>query len=82
MEKKRVVVTGIGAVTPLGNDAETSWAKAKKGENGVAPLTRLNPDDFPVKIAAEVKGFDVEEYIEKKRSAQNGSLHALCYCRC
>ncbi|EUJ23738.1 3-oxoacyl-ACP synthase, partial [Listeria floridensis FSL S10-1187] len=69
--------------TPLGNDAETVMGQGqKKVENGVAPLTRLNPDDFPVKIAAEVKGFDVEEYIEKKRSAQNGSLHALCYCRC
>lgn len=68
MDKKRVVVTGIGAVTPIGNDAETSWENAKKGVNGVAEMTRLNPDDFPVKIAAELKDFDVEKYLEKKEA--------------
>ncbi len=68
MEKRRVVVTGVGAVTPIGNDAETAWDNAKKGVNGVAPLTRLNPDDFPVKIAAELKDFDVEKYIDKKEA--------------
>ncbi|EHD1676738.1 beta-ketoacyl-ACP synthase II [Listeria monocytogenes] len=68
MNKRRVVVTGIGAVTPIGNDAETSWENAKKGVNGVAKMTRLNPDDFPVKIAAELKDFDVEKYLEKKEA--------------
>ncbi|WP_167630180.1 beta-ketoacyl-ACP synthase II [Listeria valentina] len=68
MERRRVVVTGVGAVTPIGNDAETAWDNAKKGVNGVAPLTRLNPDDFPVKIAAELKDFDVERYIDKKEA--------------
>ncbi|EAC2629636.1 beta-ketoacyl-ACP synthase II [Listeria monocytogenes] len=68
MDKRRVVVTGIGAVTPIGNDAETSWENAKKGVNGVAKMTRLNPDDFPVKIAAELKDFDVEKYLEKKEA--------------
>ncbi|HAB7442471.1 TPA_asm: beta-ketoacyl-ACP synthase II [Listeria monocytogenes] len=68
MDKRRVVVTGIGAVTPIGNDAETSWENAKKGVNGVAKMTRLNPDDFPVKIAAELKDFEVEKYLEKKEA--------------
>ncbi|MCD7544877.1 beta-ketoacyl-ACP synthase II [Listeria monocytogenes] len=68
MDKRRVVVTGVGAVTPIGNDAETSWENAKKGVNGVAKMTRLNPDDFPVKIAAELKNFDVEKYLEKKEA--------------
>ncbi|EHC6211248.1 TPA: beta-ketoacyl-ACP synthase II [Listeria monocytogenes] len=68
MDKRRVVVTGVGAVTPIGNDAETSWENAKKGVNGVAKMTRLNPDDFPVKIAAELKDFDVEKYLEKKEA--------------
>ncbi|EHX7145688.1 beta-ketoacyl-ACP synthase II [Listeria monocytogenes] len=68
MDKRRVVVTGIGAVTPIGNDAETSWENAKKGVNGVAKMTRLNPNDFPVKIAAELKDFDVEKYLEKKEA--------------
>lgn len=67
MDKRRVVVTGVGAVTSIGNDAETSWENAKKGVNGVAKMTRLNPDDFPVKIAAELKDFDVEKYLEKKK---------------
>ncbi|KGL43216.1 beta-ketoacyl-[acyl-carrier-protein] synthase II [Listeria newyorkensis] len=66
MEKKRVVVTGVGAVTPIGNDADTAWENAKKGVNGVGELTRLNKDDFPVKIAAELKDFDIEKYIDKK----------------
>ncbi|EUJ33099.1 beta-ketoacyl-ACP synthase II [Listeria cornellensis] len=66
MEKKRVVVTGVGAVTPIGNDADTAWENAKKGVNGVGELTRLNQDDFPVKIAAELKGFDIEKYLDKK----------------
>ncbi|MBC1474792.1 beta-ketoacyl-ACP synthase II [Listeria grandensis] len=66
MEKKRVVVTGVGAVTPIGNDAQTAWENAKKGVNGVAELTRLNRDDYPVKIAAELKDFDIEKYLEKK----------------
>ncbi|EKG9358219.1 beta-ketoacyl-ACP synthase II [Listeria monocytogenes] len=68
MDKRRVVVTGVGAVTPIGNDAETSWENAKKGVNGVAKMTRLKPDDFPVKIAAELKDFDVEKYLEKKEA--------------
>lgn len=68
MEKRRVVVTGIGAVTPLGNDAETSWKNALAGKNGVSTLTRLNPEDFSVKIAAELKDFDVEKFIEKKEA--------------
>lgn len=66
MTKRRVVVTGIGAVTPLGNDAETTWKKIQEGISGVGILTRLNPDDYPAKVVAEVKDFNVEEFIDKK----------------
>lgn len=66
MEKRRVVVTGIGAVTPLGNDAETTWGNIIEGISGIGPVTRLNPDDFPAKVAAEVKEFNVETFIDKK----------------
>jgi 3-oxoacyl-[acyl-carrier-protein] synthase II len=66
MDKKRVVVTGIGAVTPLGNDAETTWKNILAGVSGVGPLTRVNADEYPAKVAAEVKDFNVEDYIEKK----------------
>ncbi|WP_436375349.1 beta-ketoacyl-ACP synthase II [Cytobacillus sp. BC1816] len=66
MNKRRVVVTGIGAVTPLGNNTETTWNNIKSGVSGVGPLTRLNPDEYPAKVAAEVKDFNPEEYIDKK----------------
>lgn len=66
MDKKRVVVTGIGAVTPLGNDAETTWKNILAGVSGVGPLTRVNADEYPAKVAAEVKDFNIEDYIEKK----------------
>ena len=66
MEKRRVVVTGIGAVTPLGNDAGTTWNNIIEGVSGIGPVTRLNADDFPAKVAAEVKEFNVENFIDKK----------------
>ncbi len=66
MEKRRVVITGIGAVTPLGNDAETTWNNIVEGVSGIGPVTRLNADDFPAKVAAEVKEFNVENFIDKK----------------
>lgn len=66
MTKRRVVVTGLGAVTPLGIDIETTWAGIKAGKSGVGMLTRLDASLFPAKVAAEVKDFDIEKYIEKK----------------
>ena len=66
MEKRRVVITGIGAVSPLGNDAHTSWENALAGKNGIGPLTRVNADDFPAKVAAELKDFDPTKFIDKK----------------
>lgn len=66
MAKRRVVVTGIGAVTPLGNDISTTWENIKAGHVGIGSLTRLDPEKFPAKIAAEVKDFDIEKYISKK----------------
>lgn len=66
MDKRRVVVTGIGAVTPLGNDVETTWNNLIAGVSGIGPLTRINADDFPAKVAAEVKDFDPADFIDKK----------------
>ncbi len=68
MDKKRVVVTGIGAVTPLGNNVETTWENIVAGKSGVGPLTRLNADDYPAKVAAELKDFDPESYVERKEA--------------
>ncbi|ETI68631.1 beta-ketoacyl-ACP synthase II [Neobacillus vireti] len=66
MEKRRVVVTGIGAVTPLGLDADTTWKGILEGKSGVGPLTRVNADEYPAKVAAEVTDFNPETFIDRK----------------
>lgn len=68
MSKRRVVVTGIGAVTPLGNNIEETWENIKAGKSGVGPLTRLDASKFTANVAAEVKDFDIEQYIERKEA--------------
>ncbi|MBS4204085.1 beta-ketoacyl-ACP synthase II [Lederbergia citrea] len=68
MMKRRVVVTGIGAVSPVGNDATASWKNVLAGNSGIGPMTRLNPDNYSAKVAAEVKDFDIEKYVEKKEA--------------
>lgn len=66
--KKRVVVTGVGLVSPVGNNAAAAWENIKAGKSGVGPMTRLDPDQYSAKVAAEVKDFDIEEYIERKEA--------------
>lgn len=68
MEKKRVVITGLGAVTPVGTDVETAWENIKKGVSGIGRLTRIDPELFPAKVAAEINDFEVEKYIDKKEA--------------
>jgi 3-oxoacyl-[acyl-carrier-protein] synthase II len=63
---RRVVVTGLGAVTPLGNDVPTSWNALLKGVSGAAPITRIRADDLPVRFAAQVKGFDPSVALDRK----------------
>ena len=60
MELKRVVVTGLGAITPLGNDPKTYWENLIQGVSGAAPITRFDTTNFKTKFACEVKGFDVK----------------------
>lgn len=66
MAKRRVVVTGLGALSPVGNSATSSWQAALAGQSGVGPITRFDAKDFSSRIAAEVKGFDPLAYIEPK----------------
>ncbi len=66
MELKRVVVTGLGAITPLGNDVETTWANIVKGVSGAGPITHFDASAFKTQFACEVKGFDATEYIDRK----------------
>ena len=65
---RRVVVTGLGAVTPLGNDPETYWRNLTGGESGAGPITMFDPSEFPVKFACELKDFDPTEYIERRKA--------------
>lgn len=68
MIKKRVVVTGLGALSPLGNDVDTSWNNAINGVSGIGPITRVDAEEYPAKVAAELKDFNVEDYMDKKEA--------------
>lgn len=64
--KRRVVITGMGAVTPIGNDVETFWEAVKKGVTGIGPITKFDNTEYKVKLAAEVKGFVAKERMDFK----------------
>ncbi|MDX1624661.1 MAG: beta-ketoacyl-ACP synthase II [Gemmatimonadota bacterium] len=64
--RRRVVVTGMGAITPLGTDLATSWEKLLSGASGVDRISRFDPSGFDTQIAAEVQGFDPERWMERK----------------
>jgi 3-oxoacyl-[acyl-carrier-protein] synthase II len=66
MELKRVVVTGIGALTPLGNTAEESWENIKAGKSGAGPITHFDASQFKTQFACEVKGFNAADHIDRK----------------
>ena len=68
MEKRRVVITGLGAVTPLGHTAQVSFAAARQGACGVDKITAFDVSDHKVKLAAEVKNLRVEEHVDKKEA--------------
>lgn len=64
--RKRVVVTGLGLITPLGNTVEATWQAIRAGRSGIGPITRFDPAALDVKIAGEVKGFDPLDYLDRK----------------
>ncbi len=66
MAQRRVVVTGVGLVTPVGIGTEETWNNILAGTSGVGPITRFDAGPYPVRIAAEVKGFEVERYVDRK----------------
>lgn len=65
-DSQRVVVTGLGVVTPVGNDVPSSWAAVLAGKSGAAPITQFDVSDYKTKIAAPVKEFDPTEYMDRK----------------
>lgn len=68
MELKRVVVTGLGAITPIGNDVETTWENAKKGVSGAGPITHFDASKFKTQFACEVKNFDANAHFDRKKA--------------
>src|SRR6478735_10326659 len=76
MQLKRVVVTGLGAVTPLGNSVNDYWNNLINGVSGAAPITRFDASKFKTRFACEVKGFNPEDYFDKKEARK---LDAYCW---
>jgi 3-oxoacyl-[acyl-carrier-protein] synthase II len=68
MSRRRVVVTGLGCVSPVGNTVDVTWANLLAGQSGVGLITRFDASTFSCKIAAEVKGFDIESYMSAKEA--------------
>ncbi|MGH8278434.1 MAG: beta-ketoacyl-ACP synthase II [Gammaproteobacteria bacterium] len=66
MSKRRVVVTGLGIISPVGNSVAEAWPAILAGRSGVGPITHFDASNYPTRIAAEVKGFDAAQYIEHK----------------
>src|SRR6478672_2730289 len=66
--KRRVVVTGMGVISPVGNDVATTWKSLIEGKSGTAPITKFDASKFPVRFAAEVKGFDPLQYMDRKEA--------------
>jgi 3-oxoacyl-[acyl-carrier-protein] synthase II len=82
-ERRRVVITGMGAVSPLGNDVESSWSAAIEGRSGLGPVTRFDAAAFDTRIAGEVKGFNAEEYVPAKeiRRMDRFIHYAIAVCK-
>jgi len=76
MELKRVVVTGLGALTPIGNDVETTWANAVDGVSGAGPITHFDASKFKTQFACEVKDFDPAKHFDRKK-ARSLDLYAM-----
>ena len=72
MNRRRVVITGLGAVTPVGLTADESWQAVKNGVCGVAPITHFDASGMKVRLAAEVKGFEPESYMSKPETKRTG----------
>lgn len=74
MQKRRVVVTGMGVLTPIGNNVTEFWEALKEGKSGAGPITYFDASDFATQFACEVKGFDPEQYGIDKKSARRMDL--------
>ena len=64
--RRRVVITGVGVVCPLGNNVDEMWERALAGQSGIGPLTAVDPEQYPCQVAGQVQGFDPTEYMGRK----------------
>ena len=69
--ERRIVVTGLGCISPVGNDVETAWDNIVHGRSGIGPLTEVNPEKFACKIAGEIRDFDVDRYVPAKEARRS-----------
>ena len=74
MSKRRVVVTGLGVVSPVGNSVKAAWDNILAGKSGIAPITNFDISDFSVRIGGEIRDFDVSEYIPNKDARRMGKF--------
>ncbi len=68
MSKRRVVITGLGIISPVGNSVDEAWANIRAGKSGIRPITHFDASNFPTRLAGEVRDFNVEEYISAKEA--------------
>src|SRR2546430_5369770 len=68
MSKRRVVVTGLGVVSPVGSTVQSAWDAILRGQSGIGPVTRFDVTAFPVRIGGQVRDFDVSQYISSKEA--------------
>ena len=75
MNERRVVITGIGCLSPLGNDLTTTWEGMKAGRSGIGRITQLDPEPFECQIAGEVKNFDADGYFNVPKDARRADRY-------
>ena len=79
MKEQKLVITGMGAVTPIGIGVDAYWSALVEGQCGVGKITRFDASELPVQIAAELKDFDPAAYMPKTLAAR-WTVHAVCLC--
>ena len=75
MSERRVVITGIGCITPLGNDLTTTWDGLKEGRSGIGTITQIDPTPFDCRIGGEVKDFNADDYFNVPKDARRSDRY-------
>ena len=77
MSKRRVVITGLGVVSPVGNDVATAWASILGGRSGIAPIERFDTTSFPTHFGGEIRKLDLEPFMSAKDARASTFLEAV-----